>query len=204
MPVYCNTMGTGPSDSATRCVSKRLAPEEASSKPATEALEALQQRDDEGAGDSKGHTYFRRSDSLPVVHHNDDSDCSPETDSSEKIINRKTHRRAVTFSNIEVRQYEITVGDHPCCTVGCPLTLDWEYSASTKQSVEQYEAHRTPLRRSRSELRTTWEERRQILLSEADVSDQELRKANRKLHRARSCSAKLCEKMSESFFQASV
>jgi hypothetical protein len=109
----------------------------------------------------------------------------------------KALKRNVSFASIEIRHHSVVIGDHPCCSMGCPLALGWEYADGDALPVDEYEASRSP-RRSRQELRTTCEERRQLLLDE--YSEGEIRLALRKLHRERSCSAKLSERMSKSFF----
>jgi len=134
----------------------------------------------------------------------EDDECttSDEELSSGSSSASTSPRKAVGFSNVEVREYAITVGDHPCCSQGCALTLDWDYNpTATITALDTYEASRAPRRRHRDNLRTSWEERRRILSQEGGCSEGELRKAQRKLHRARSCNSRLCEKMSESFFR---
>jgi hypothetical protein len=109
-------------------------------------------------------------------------------------------RKSVSFSNLEIRNYEQVIGDHPCCKIGCPLSLGWDYSESSCVSLDQYEESRAP-RRPRGELLTTCEERRDILLHGVDALT--LKRAERKLHRARSCEAKLCERINHCFFESS-
>uniref|UniRef100_A0A7S2EIZ4 Uncharacterized protein n=1 Tax=Ditylum brightwellii TaxID=49249 RepID=A0A7S2EIZ4_9STRA len=36
-------------------------------------------------------------------------------------------RPSVTFGQVEVREYGLTLGDNPSCSNGPPLTLDWSY-----------------------------------------------------------------------------
>lgn len=44
--------------------------------------------------------------------------------------------RRVRFQDrIEIREYAVTIGDHPCCLGGLPLTLDWYHTPSTFQSL---------------------------------------------------------------------
>jgi hypothetical protein len=107
-------------------------------------------------------------------------------------------KKSVGFASIDIRRHSIVIGDHPCCTMGCPLSLGWDYSDAVAQTLEQYEATRSP-RRTRRDLRTSHEERRAMLADEH--SDGEIRRAARKLHRERSCSARVCERVSESFFR---
>jgi hypothetical protein len=119
-----------------------------------------------------------------------------ETGSDEGRI--KESCKSVSFANIKIRSHSIVIGDHPCCTMGFPLALGWDFTDAESLSLDKYEASRCP-RRTRRELRTTCEERRLVLTDEH--TEGEIRKAQRKLHRERSSSAKLCERMSESFFR---
>lgn len=42
----------------------------------------------------------------------------------------------VCFStHIEIREHSLTVGDHPCCRGGLPLTLDWAHSATYRKRI---------------------------------------------------------------------
>lgn len=124
-----------------------------------------------------------------------------DSDSEDISCEIRIEAKHVVFSNVHVREYAITVGDHPCCTTGCPLTLDWQYEAARTIALDTYESQRMPCRRNREQLRTTASDRTRILSEESGLSDGELRRATRQLFRARSCSARLSEKMSESFFR---
>jgi hypothetical protein len=48
--------------------------------------------------------------------------------------------RHVQFSTVEVREYNLTIGDHPICE-SYPLALDWDYTICSKVPVDQCEAH---------------------------------------------------------------
>jgi hypothetical protein len=109
----------------------------------------------------------------------------------------KGHKKSVSFSSLEIREYEVVIGDHPCCSRGVPVSLGWEYSEAGPLNLDEYEEGRSP-RRSRFDLRTSSEERSDIL---SDVASQgDLRRAQRKMHRVRSCSAKLAERVNAKFF----
>lgn len=109
-------------------------------------------------------------------------------------------KKSVSFASLEVRLYNIVIGDHPYCVHGCPVALGWDYADTECLSVDQYEATREP-RRTRQDLRLSSEERREILAQDGQFSEMELKRAERRIHRARSCSAKLSEKMNDTFFQ---
>mmetsp|Transcript_1758 Transcript_1758/g.3697 ORF Transcript_1758/g.3697 Transcript_1758/m.3697 type:complete len:489 (+) Transcript_1758:532-1998(+) len=93
-----------------------------------------------------------------------ESDCSDifGTENSTK----NGHRRHVTFTTIQVRQYSRILGDHPCCPSGPPLSLGWDMERQDTFSLEFYEKEREPERRSNKEgMRLNCELRREILES---------------------------------------
>jgi hypothetical protein len=117
----------------------------------------------------------------------DSSRCLTVEDGGEALETASTSTttlaKSVRFGCVEVRDYSIVIGDHPYCTMGCPLSLGWEYSEARQITVDEYEASRPP-RRDRQSLRTTWDERRKML---SDFSDVEVRRAQRRQYRGRSC-----------------
>jgi hypothetical protein len=92
----------------------------------------------------------------------------------------------VAFSTVKVRQYTITIGDHPCCNAGYALSLDWDYETLPDQSLEAFEAGHGQ-RRNRLELLTSYEERRSRLEEcccfDNDDSGDALKRLNRRLER---------------------
>eukprot|EP00565_Helicotheca_tamesis_P003160 CAMPEP_0185725620 /NCGR_PEP_ID=MMETSP1171-20130828/1833_1 /TAXON_ID=374046 /ORGANISM="Helicotheca tamensis, Strain CCMP826" /LENGTH=163 /DNA_ID=CAMNT_0028393791 /DNA_START=236 /DNA_END=729 /DNA_ORIENTATION=- len=42
---------------------------------------------------------------------------------------------SVTFGQVEVRVYGLTLGDNPACSDGPPLTLDWSYQTKDDQQL---------------------------------------------------------------------
>jgi hypothetical protein len=116
--------------------------------------------------------------------------CSPP--SSPKMTRAKT----VKFGNLRIREHTVVLGDHPCCSAGCPLELGWEHESETELALDDYETNR-PERRSRKELRKTWLERREML---SEYSDGDVRRSNRKLQRSRRCKNEL----SSFFLEATV
>ena len=87
---------------------------------------------------------------------------------------RETPKRRVSFnSDIEVREFAVTVGDHPFCFDGLPLTLDWQHSEEPSfkhidGSHERNEKYKMPKRLS-------YEERRDRLFTVSAYSDQRVR-----------------------------
>ena len=107
----------------------------------------------------------------------------------------RSQEKHVAFGLISARSYQVVMGDSLCCSMGCPLTLGWEYSQCPSICVDEYEASRAP-RRKREDLRTTWDQRRNMVAE----SDQEVRRADRKLARERSCQRKVNRRACAAFF----
>ena len=58
------------------------------------------------------------------------------------ILIKQTRRTTiVSFSSVEVRQYERILGDNPACSTGPPLTIGWKFdeSKTMNMSVDDYE-----------------------------------------------------------------
>lgn len=94
----------------------------------------------------------------------------------------------VSFDTLSIREYSQVLGDHPCCTVGPPVALGWDYTESPKTTVERYEATRAPARRSRTNLRLSLDDRKEIVSDTA--SDRDVRRVQRRLSRERCCQTK--------------
>lgn len=89
-----------------------------------------------------------------------------QSESALPSLHQSHHRRSVTFTCVQVREYSTILGDHPCCPSGPPLSLGWELKRENSTEFETYEKEREPLRcTSREQLRLGGEERREILKS---------------------------------------
>lgn len=75
---------------------------------------------------------------------------SKDTDPSTE---RETMRRTASFSTLEIRSYDITIGDNPGGSHGAPVSLSWDYNPdnTVKVDLETYEKTR-PQRRTRSDM----------------------------------------------------
>lgn len=79
-----------------------------------------------------------------VVSNDDGSFSSSEASSSSKTTNSSASpprsprpSKRVSFSTVEIREYGLTIGVHPCCRDGLPIMLDWKYvEKSTILDVE--------------------------------------------------------------------
>lgn len=106
--------------------------------------------------------------------------------------------RRVDFGEVQVRFYEQVVGDHPLCSSGCPLSLGWNYSEQEMESVSEHEDRKEHVRKS-DELRMTDDQRYERLVAN-EVTDLEIRRCLRRLHRERECSLRCQSKAKAQFF----
>jgi hypothetical protein len=80
-----------------------------------------------------------------------------------------TLKHTVSFSNLEIREYDVAISDHPSCSFGPPVQLSWEYKQKGAVPVESYEQSRSP-RRKRHDLVLSYYDRRFLLIKQAGYS----------------------------------
>lgn len=109
--------------------------------------------------------------------------CSQKTLNSESSSSLK---RNVSFSSLEVREYDIALSDHPSCSYGPPIQLGWDYHQKKAVQVEDYEESRLKQpRRGRHELVLSYNVRRYLLLKRAGYSDKDLEQAMSEVDRVK-------------------
>jgi hypothetical protein len=89
---------------------------------------------------------LRRLESAPVV-----DPLRKESNSEDITItpNKKLlPKRAVSFDNVEIREYARCLGNNPATTNGPSLSLDWCYAKMETINLEDYEKSRLPRRRT--------------------------------------------------------
>jgi hypothetical protein len=62
--------------------------------------------------------------------------------------NKLLPKRAVSFDNVEIREYARCLGNNPSTTHGPSLSLDWCYASMGMISLDDYEKSRPPRRRT--------------------------------------------------------
>jgi hypothetical protein len=104
--------------------------------------------------------------------------CAPDCSGvPKKSAMRKAPRGAiisdhnVSFNSLTVREYDLTLGDHPSSASGPPVQLDWEHKAENTMDLNDYEKMRQP-RRRRRELKMSFQEREEILQGYGFTMDQ--------------------------------
>jgi len=96
-----------------------------------------------------------------------DSDMSDQLTPS----NHKT-KKSVNFGSVLIREYVRTVGDHPDCKEGPPITIGWEYIEMPPQDLEAFEETQT-----RRNIHLSSIKRKEILVKEYGVAKVEIRRA---------------------------
>lgn len=92
-------------------------------------------------------------------------------------------RRHIQWGEVHVRDYDLTLGDHPCCSYGPPLALSWEYTEYTPVNVDEYE-FRHPPRRNLREMQIDYYNRKNVLAL-AGVAEKEWKRRVKEVGRAK-------------------
>ena len=83
---------------------------------------------------------------------------------------------SVSFSVVQVREYERTLGDNPACPKGPPISLGWLYQVYPDVCITE---HGQRTKRTKGEMRLPPSKRTSLLVDEWKVTAQEIRKAQR-------------------------
>lgn len=96
-----------------------------------------------------------------------------------KDSNPVSMTRSVSFSSIEIKEFKMTLGDHPSAVSGPPVRLDWNAKPMIESvvSLDEFEQMRKPLRRKRKQLKLTNHQRKEILLNEQGFTADEVNNA---------------------------
>lgn len=145
------------------------------------------------------HEVFKRvrSPSSSTLEDDDLSVINITPSLNDKMMRRHStgnHTKSVRFGDCQIRSYPQVLGDHPYCSMGCPVELGWEYNKEEFQAINDFEEHRDHQRRRKGALLLSPEERRTIL-SESNSDLGAIRKACR-----RQCTRKAQRKIQREFF----
>mmetsp|Transcript_15955 Transcript_15955/g.39113 ORF Transcript_15955/g.39113 Transcript_15955/m.39113 type:complete len:560 (+) Transcript_15955:110-1789(+) len=89
----------------------------------------------------------------------------------------KSKRKAVRFNDIQIRDYERTVGDNPSCSSGPPICIGWAHGSTRFVNIDNYEDSRSA-RRTQKKLVLN-RQNREALLAYWDVPVNEIVEAIR-------------------------
>ena len=110
---------------------------------------------------------------------------SVKSDKSTSSAKEEGIKPSVSFTNLEIREYDMTLGDNPSCSYGPPVSLGWDYRDAEVVPVEKYERARAKKcpRRSTRQLVLSHNVRKYLLLKTAGYSKAELREAMKEVER---------------------
>ena len=100
-------------------------------------------------------------------------------------------KRNVSFGNMQIRQYNVTISDNPSCSHGPPIQLSWEYDKGKEiiVSVESYEKSRTTdgdnPRREHDQLLLSFHERHFLLMKQGRCSKREIKRTMKEVKRVK-------------------
>eukprot|EP00588_Corethron_pennatum_P000711 CAMPEP_0194299024 /NCGR_PEP_ID=MMETSP0169-20130528/60497_1 /TAXON_ID=218684 /ORGANISM="Corethron pennatum, Strain L29A3" /LENGTH=317 /DNA_ID=CAMNT_0039049085 /DNA_START=547 /DNA_END=1500 /DNA_ORIENTATION=- len=94
-----------------------------------------------------------------------------------KTESKSKEKCSVHFSDVEIRNYPLVLGDNPCCSYGPPVCLGWEHSSVDSTSLEFYEDNRGK-RRKLHQLKMNYYLRMHIL-KERKYSEMEIKAARK-------------------------
>lgn len=84
--------------------------------------------------------------------------------------------RTVSFSSLEIKEFNMTLGDHPSASSGPPVMLEMEPLNERTMTLDEYEQMRSP-RRKRRQLKLSYKDRKGILEQQRGFSTAEVNKA---------------------------
>eukprot|EP00549_Striatella_unipunctata_P021066 CAMPEP_0118719256 /NCGR_PEP_ID=MMETSP0800-20121206/29352_1 /TAXON_ID=210618 ORGANISM="Striatella unipunctata, Strain CCMP2910" /NCGR_SAMPLE_ID=MMETSP0800 /ASSEMBLY_ACC=CAM_ASM_000638 /LENGTH=160 /DNA_ID=CAMNT_0006626561 /DNA_START=47 /DNA_END=529 /DNA_ORIENTATION=- len=119
------------------------------------------------------------------LHDDESTSCSEEakydcTDRDDFV----NPNRTVSFSTVQIREYNVIVGDNPFCKTGLPLGLGWKYTQGPAMDIDQTTTT-TVRRKHYSEYRLCANERKERLLLVSKYALEELDQMEVEFHRER-------------------
>ena len=102
-----------------------------------------------------------------------DYQSSPSIETSKPITSISKRKRNITFSTVQIREYDVVVGDHPSCKDGLPLAIGWNYKQERSQKLDTFETSRKG-RRSTPDLILSAKERWSKLANDGGYTEKEL------------------------------
>jgi hypothetical protein len=96
---------------------------------------------------------------------------------------RPKFKREVSFKNVVVRGYCMTLGDNPSCSFGPPVCLDWNYEDMGTVTLERYEAQRGKRRTLRQMVMSYY--LRVEILERAGHNENEIKSVTRQVNKHR-------------------
>uniref|UniRef100_A0A7S1ZWS6 Uncharacterized protein n=1 Tax=Trieres chinensis TaxID=1514140 RepID=A0A7S1ZWS6_TRICV len=94
---------------------------------------------------------------------------------------RGPHKKTVSFSDVNIRHYPMTLGDNPSCRSGPPVQIGWTYTEAPPVCMESFEQYRN----NRKDMTLSVESRWEILESGAGCSTKQVLNAQMEIAKIR-------------------
>ena len=120
---------------------------------------------------------LKRKDSVGDLDQSGSSNLRSSIKSIDSNNDNQSLKRNVSFTSLEIRSYNVTLGDAPT-SHGPPVSLDWDYHPEPEViEIDSYEHHREHERRSRNEMLMPASHRKYLLMREAGFTRSEIQRA---------------------------
>lgn len=114
-------------------------------------------------------------------------------------LTSKSKVKNVAFDTVSVRVYDQCLGDHPCCSDGLPLSLDWTYRQNPSVDIDTYETTKQEQKQIsyfKKSARLTCQERKKILEKTQSYQERRLKRLGSRLDRDQ-CSFQIAQEPSK-------
>lgn len=92
-----------------------------------------------------------------------------------------SRKSRVSFSTVEIREYERVVGDHPDTKVGPPMAIGWAFAESEVSMLDDYESDRLSTRKGTRRMSSIT--RKNILKNVFAIPEEEIRMAEKEVQK---------------------
>lgn len=124
-------------------------------------------------------SILKKADSEPMLK----TTSTPASVTDPEALQRRNElRRQVTFHSVTIREYPMTIGDHPNCSYGPPVSLSWDYDEYEPVGLNHFESRR-PQRRNLGEMMMNYYRRKNVLKHWGGHSEEELNVASKNTSR---------------------
>jgi len=112
----------------------------------------------------------------PKIYAHKQNRSNPELHEKKDPEFKEKMKRNVSFSQIKITKFEMTLGDNPSCRIGAPVRLAWDSCGEENHNLDEYEREKNAPRKQKH-LFIPSNVRKCLLVSDAGYSLQELKEA---------------------------
>eukprot|EP00978_Attheya_sp_CCMP212_P015097 scaffold38823_cov48-Attheya_sp.AAC.4 len=83
---------------------------------------------------------------------------------SHEVLISTRKKKKVAFTTVDVKEYGQTLGDHPSCSSGAPITLSWDCVNIFSMPIDEYESLHPHRYRFKSQMHLNYYQRKNTLI----------------------------------------